>query len=424
MINMIGRIAAQPWLMHPDWMRAVQNIVAREDVTSGITNAAIKAQLEARKEALSANVKEAGDTSFVEYRGSVGVLNITGPIMRYGNGMNLSGPMRSLQAYSEDFKTLENDSSIDTIVLNIDSPGGEASGIAEFASYIRGSKKRVVAYVDDLAASAGYWIAAAADEIVASETALVGSIGVVFSMIDDTEKLKKEGLERVEIVSVVSPKKRPDISSEEGRAQIEAWANKLGRKFVAAVAEYRGVSYETVIERFGGGDLLISDEAKDAGMVDRVGNFEALIEELTKNKGVNTMSQQTKTAEHGGMMTAATLKEQHPELYAGIFEVGATAERERIKAIEAVAVPGFEAIVNEMKFDGKSTAEQVELAMWRAEKEKKAKMEQSWTADGEEVAALVAEAGTSVSDTDGEKPQAEAKTIMAKAIEKLKGAQA
>jgi len=136
------------------------------------------------------------------------------------------------------------------------------------------------------------------------------------------------------------------------------------------------------------------------------------------------MSQQTKTAEHGGMMTSATLKERYPELYAEIFEAGAVAERDRIMGIEAVAIAGYEEIVAEMKFDGKSTAEQVELAMWRAEKEKMAKMKQSWTADGEEVAALVAEAGTSVSDADGEEPQAEAKTIMAKAIEKLKGAQA
>ena len=423
MINMIGRIAAQPWLMQPDWMRAVQNIVAREDVTSGITNAAVRARLEARKEALAANAKEAGETSFVIYRGSVGVLNITGPIMRYGNGMNLTGPVRSLQAYAEDFKTLENNPSVDTIVLNIDSPGGEASGIAEFASHVRGSKKRVVAYVDDLAASAGYWIAAAADEIVASETALVGSIGVVFSMIDDTEKLKKEGLERVEIVSVVSPKKRPDISSEEGRAQIAAWADKLGRKFVAAVAEYRGVSYETVLERFGGGDLLIADEAKDAGMIDRIGTLDALIEELNTNKGAKTMAQQTKTAERSGPMTAATLKERHPELYAEIFEAGAAAERERIESIEAVAVTGFEEIVARMKFDGKSTAEQVELAMWRAEKERREKLKEAWTADGEAVASLMAEAGTAAVDKKGE-TQSDAESVMAKAIEKLKGVRA
>jgi len=411
MINLIAKLSSQPWLMEPNWMRVALNIVSRNPPTLGLSGE-FKERIE--KRALSLGDGKKQELKFVEKRGNIGILNIRGPIVRYGGMMELSAEVRSLESYAREFKVLEEDPSIEVIVLNIDSPGGEAAGISQFATYIRNSPKKVVAYVDDLAASAAYWIASAAKEIYASQTAFVGSIGVVFTVMDDTEKLKKEGIEKVEIVSVQSPKKRPDIKSEEGVKQIQVWANDLADKFIKAVAAYRGVSVDYVLNNFGQGDLLIADKAKDVKMIDGIMTFEKLIKTLNKK----TNYKKGAKMEENVQITADVIKEKYPQVYEEIFQSGAKAERERIKAIEDLGeFKGYEDLVKELKFDGKSTAEMVELAVFRAEREKKTKVAEDFTKDGIKAAALLAEAGVGAVVADGK--MKEKSSPYAKVLEKF-----
>ena len=386
-MNALINLASRPWLMEANWFRVAVNIVSRNPPTFGL-NGEFKEKIE--KRALSLGDGKNKDLKFVEKRGNIGILNIRGPIVRYGGMMELSADVRSLESYAKEFKTLEEDPSVEVIVLNIDSPGGEAAGISQFATYIRNSPKRVVAYIDDLGASAAYWIASAAREIYASTTAFVGSIGVVFTIIDDSEKQKKEGIEKIEIVSVQSPKKRPDVKSEEGRKQIEVWANDLADKFIKAVARYRGVSEEYVLNNFGQGDLLIAEKAKDVKMIDGIMTFEKLIKTLSKK----TTYQKGVKMQENTQITADVIKKEYPKVWEEIFQAGAKAERERIKAIEDLGdFKGYEELVKKMKFDGVSSAEMVELAVFRAERDKKAKVAEDFSKDGAKAAALLAEAG-------------------------------
>ena len=386
-MNVLINLASRPWLMEANWFRVAVNIVSRNPPTFGLSGE-FKEKIE--KRALSLGNGKSKDLKFVEKRGNIGILNIRGPIVRYGGIMELSADVRSLESYAKEFKALEEDQSVEVIVLNIDSPGGEAAGISQFATYIRNSPKRVVAYIDDLGASAAYWIASAAKEIYASTTAFVGSIGVVFTIIDDSEKQKKEGIEKIEIVSVQSPKKRPDVKSEEGRKQIEVWANDLADKFIKAVARYRGVSEEYVLNNFGQGDLLIAEKAKDVKMIDGIMTFEKLIKTLSKK----TTYQKGVTMEGNTQITADVIKQEYPKVWEEIFQAGAKAERERIKAIEDLGeFKGYGELVKKMKFDGVSNAEMVELAVFRAEREKKAKVAEEFSKDVAKAAALLAEAG-------------------------------
>ena len=404
-VHVLANMTSRPWLMEKEWFRTALNIVSRNPPTLGLEGE-FKEKIE--KRALSLGDGKNKDLKFVEKRGNIGILNIRGPIVRYGGMMELSADVRSLESYAREFKVLEEDNTIDTIVLNIDSPGGEAAGISQFATYIRNSPKKVVAYIDDLGASAAYWIASAAKEIYASTTAFVGSIGVVFTILDDTEKLKKEGIEKIEIVSVQSPKKRPDVKSEEGQKQIETWANDLANKFITAVARYRGVSEEYVLNNFGQGDLLIAQKAKDVKMIDGIMTFEKLIKTLQNKinytKGVKM--------EENVTISADVVREKYPQVYEQIFKAGAEAERKRIKAIEDLGeFKGYEDLVREMKFDGKSTAEMVELAVFRAEREKLQKVKAEYSKDGEKVAGLLAEANVGVSTEETQKTSPYAKVL-------------
>ncbi len=414
MRRILAEIHSKPWLIQADYLRAVSNIASGEDVLQNIQSAAIAEQLGIRKEALSnqKGQQKASDWN-AEQRGDVGILNITGPIIRYGGMMEISG-YTSLDRLSKEYARLEDDESIKTIVLNIDTPGGQASGIAEFSQQIHRSNKKTIAYVDDLAASAGYWIASACDEIVASSTAMVGSIGVVFTLSDDKEKQKAQGVEHIEIVSSVSPKKRPDISTDDGKEQIQAWADKLGRKFVSAVGEYRGVSYETVIDHFGKGDILISDEALEVKMVDRIGDFETLIKELQGSKQIKS------TNKGDTKMDKEQFKAEHPDLYAEVYGDGATAERVRIQSIED-AVPANYAsndTFKALKFDGKSDAMSVKATLFDMQENARATQEANHKKDGENLAAQVEEIDTNVDEGSVDTKKAQQKSASA-ALDKL-----
>ncbi len=231
-------------------------------------------------EAVAQKVADRADESgILEIRGNVAVINITGPIFRYANLFTWISGATSIQELALAFRKAVDDDSVKAIVLNVDSPGGEVSGISELALEINRARDRkpVIAYADDLTASGAYWLASAAGWIVASDTAELGSIGVVGTWV---VYAPAEGETAYQFVSSVSPKKRPDLASEEGKAVVQQRIDDLAAVFVSRVAQYRGVSVETVLSDFGQGGVLIASKAVAAGMADEIGTFEELIDKL------------------------------------------------------------------------------------------------------------------------------------------------
>jgi len=262
MSRILNALNNQPWLILPSHLELMSKIAKRDnDVEILATKLGNKLE----------------NTRNVEMRGNIAVIPVIGAIYRYANLFTELCGATSTEILAKDITAAIENRAVSTIVLVIDSPGGQASGIAELSELIRkaGEKKPVISYVDDLAASAGYWIASSANHIAASKTAMVGSIGAVYSF-----RMMDDGMQTIEIVSSVSPKKRPDIKTQEGKEQIQVWADKLGQIFVEDVAKNRGVTVEKVLQDFGQGDLLIGDDALKAGMIDEITTFEALIAEL------------------------------------------------------------------------------------------------------------------------------------------------
>lgn len=372
MIRVLSRIKSQPWAVDRSTMETILDIACRENASPEAVAAQLGRPLE--------------NTYGVEMRGSVGVLSVTGPLFRYANLFTDLSGATSYDMLATDFGKMVNDPAVSAILLNVDSPGGEAAGVSEFADmiYAARARKPVAAYVDGMAASAGYWIAAAASEIVINDTALLGSIGTVFSVTDSREADAKSGRKRYDIVSSQSPYKRVDVATPDGQARIQATADAMAAVFVDKVARYRGVSSETVLSDFGQGDVLVGQAAVQAGMADRIGSFEQVIAEL---QGGRTMSSGRFNAAAGGhnqedimsdktappagdqkptTMTAAQVVEQHPDAAtaisaeghkAGLTE-GVTAERKRIAAIlNAEASQGRDDLARHLAFDTDTTAE-------------------------------------------------------------------
>lgn len=342
-------LASQPWAMQPAMLETMAAIAQRqgEDVQA----------VEARLGRPLQNARS------VSVRDGVAVVPVIGPIFRYANLFTEVSGATSLDVLAREFSAAVDDPLVKAVVLNIDSPGGQATGVAEFAHMIRAADKPVVAYVDGSGASGAYWIAAAADEIVLAKTAEVGSIGVVVGV--DT---RPSATGVVELVSSQSPRKRPDLSTDAGRAQIQDRIDALAQVFVEDVAAYRGVAVETVLAEFGQGDMRLGATAVALGMADRVSTLEEVLAGLAgatqggRHMGANATDDTPQT------VTLDTMMQGHPALVADLRAQGAQAERERILAVQAQALPGHEALIARLAADGVTTGPEAAVAVLAAER--------------------------------------------------------
>lgn len=276
MMRILTRLQAEPWAMRREEMSVLLDIAQRKNDTP---------------EAVAQKLGRPLDNTYaMEMRDGVAILPVSGPLFRYASWFTMVSGATSYDLLARDFAQAMADPNVKSILLNIDSPGGEVNGVAEFADQIfaaRGSKK-ITAYVGGLGASAAYWIASAADEIVAADTAMIGSLGTVTQVSDTRERDAKAGIKTFTIVSSQSPYKRLDPSTDAGMAKMQGLVDSLSDVFIAKVARNRGVSVETVTQDYGQGDVFVGAAAVNAGMIDRLGSYESVISELQSGGGTVT----------------------------------------------------------------------------------------------------------------------------------------
>jgi len=350
-------------------------------------------------EAVLATPMERRQSGMVNMRNGVAVINAFGPIFPHADIFTDISGATSVETLALRFGEALDAPDVKAIVLNVDSPGGNIVGINEFANMIYQSrgKKPIIAYTGGLCASAAYWIASAADKIVADQTAFLGSIGVVAAWTDDSEARKKEGLTDYEVVSSQSPDKRQDPNSKEGRAKLQTELDALADIFLGSVARNRGTNAAFVGENYGKGGVLISDEAVKVGMADGLGSLEGIITGLlsTKttfnhsNKGAYSMSEKEKDDEEKRKkgsnagpededekeddeasltLRMASLQAKSPRLFNAIKQVGADEERERIRSIDEVAVAaGYTNLVKKAMFKTPMSAADLALEIIKSD---------------------------------------------------------
>ena len=208
--------------------------------------------------------------------GRVGVLQVMGPVeFRPMLFSAVFGGVSVLQLQQE-LAELVRDDDIDSIILDVDSPGGAADGIMELAEQLRRARLRkpVVAVVHPFAASAAYWLASSASEIVMLGSGQAGSIGVYSLHVDRSGALAQRGVKPTFIVSKGSPKKT-DASpfaplSREARADVQRSVDRVYEQFVSSVAAGRNQPIQQV-RAYATGALFDADEAEDRGLVDTIG---------------------------------------------------------------------------------------------------------------------------------------------------------
>lgn len=199
---------------------------------------------------------------------------------------------------------------IDSIQLNINSPGGEVAGLFSTLDILSSIDKPVTALVGNMAASSAYAIAAQANKIIANNrAAMVGSIGVVATMLI-SDKV-------VSIASTNAPDKRPDVTTDEGKAVVRKNLDAIETLFIESIATGRKTTIDDVKNNFGRGAMLLADDAKTKNMLDDIMTVSGA--KLQTNVGVKTMKLED-------------LKTQHADVFAQAKKEGVEQERERVKA--------------------------------------------------------------------------------------------
>ena len=206
--------------------------------------------------------------------GAVGVIPIIGTIYHRRASMEESSGGTSTPDVTAALRSLVANQEVGTILLDIDSPGGTVTGVPELADAIFAAReqKRIVALCDALAASAGYWLAAQAHEIICVPSGMVGSIGVFTAHEDLSKRAELLGV-KVTLISAGKFKTEGnpfEPLSDETKAMLQARVDDAYELFVKAVARGRGVKASEVRNGFGEGRVLTTDDAKAAGMIDRI----------------------------------------------------------------------------------------------------------------------------------------------------------
>lgn len=354
--------ASRPWLMLPDALDSLMAIADRHG----------------DPEALEARLgRPLENTRVVSMRDGIAIIPVTGPIMRYANMFTRISGATSTQELATDLQAALDNPQVKGIILNVDSPGGEASGINELSDmvYAARGKKPIKAYGGGTVASASYWIGSSADELVIDDTALLGSIGVV---VEVALREAREGEKRYTITSSNAPNKRPDLETEEGRAELSKTIDALGEVFVAKVARNLGVNPDQVPAMGDHGGLKVGAAAVASGLAHRLGSLESLITEMAKSAA---------TPRKLSMTIVKTTAELHAALAAGAdpqtiqlaaaeqVDVAAiksaaadeaiTSERARVNGIHGLAAKGFEKEI-QAAIDGGTSVEATALTLFKA----------------------------------------------------------
>jgi protease-4 len=177
----------------------------------------------------------------------------------------------------EEIERYRDDDHIKALVLRIDSPGGGVAASQAIYHAVRKvrEQKPVVACMGEVAASGGYYVACAADSIVAYEGTVTGSIGVLAAYLRTEELFHKIGLD----VTVIKAGEYKDVGSpyrrmtEKEKTYVGALLDRVYDQFIVAVSEGRGLPVERVRE-LAEGQLYTGDQAVEVGLVDRIGTYE------------------------------------------------------------------------------------------------------------------------------------------------------
>lgn len=261
------------------------------------------------------------------------LLNISGFISSKKQPLSLLSKGPSLQEeIREALQMAEADCAIRGVILRINSPGGTITSTDIVYHEIMSFKKkrgiRIVACMMDVAASGGYYLATAADEIVAHPTTITGSIGVIalkFNVEGLMNRLgiRNETVKSAEMKDFWSPFR---ASTKEEREIIQNIIDRQHRIFCDAITKGRKSLTKADVERLADGRIYSADQALESGLIDRIGYLDDTIESLKKDLKIEK---------------ATIITYSRPGTYNGTIYSGSSAPSPRITNLLSIDDPAW-----------------------------------------------------------------------------------
>lgn len=271
---------ATPWALMPERMSSYAQVLARKSAYEAMEDDAVRAGPAKRGPARS---------------GAIAVIPVHGTIVQRASQLDMCEGGTSTTAVSAMLADAMADSSVAQILLDIDSPGGSVYGVQELAAEIQAASKPIVAFANSLAASAAYWIGAAASEFHVTPGGEVGSIGVWTAHQDVSAALKEAGV-NVTLISAGEFKVEGNPYgplSTEAHAFMQSRIDDYYAAFTQGVAKGRKVSVADVRGHMGKGRVFGAQQALAANMVDSVSTRDQVIarmQKTIKSGGMNRMA--------------------------------------------------------------------------------------------------------------------------------------
>lgn len=288
--HLVAAILSEPWAISEKY--AIDQAV----IISNIINGDVLFEKGSPVEPIIKSVKaesDGDDDSFAskDEVKSISVISIGGPLTKYSQ---FCGPV-GMKTIGQWIQQADSDSNVSGILLVIDSPGGTVAGTEELGNIIRDTKKPIIAFVDDLAASAAYWLASQCDEIIANNTtATVGSIGVITSFIDVQPAMELQGY------------KFHTITAPQSTDKVKIWEQLRAGNYTEYKEKYLRVHADQFINTVKAGRGEIDEKyftadmyfAKDVigPLVDSIGNFDYAMQRVAKLSSKNSKSSNNKNS--------------------------------------------------------------------------------------------------------------------------------
>jgi capsid assembly protease len=222
----------------------------------------------------SARLNDGSRAEIYRLEDGIAIIPVMGELVNRAAAVEFS--LTSYEWLGEQLRASVADPNIRGILLDMDSPGGEASGAVEAGAAVRqvAGQKPVVAFVNGLAASAAYAIASGASRIITLPSGVLGSIGVVLLHIDRSEALAQAGLKPTLIQAGAFKTDYSGLRAlpPDAKTRIQSSVDEMHGLFVRTVARHRGLSEAAVRATEGG--MFMGRAAVSAGLADGVGTFD------------------------------------------------------------------------------------------------------------------------------------------------------
>jgi signal peptide peptidase SppA len=397
--HLAAQIFNVPLLVHPQKLDAIIAGLGSRLLGHRVEAAAPSAELELPADLFSTRRAKRSEAGYTVHEG-VGIIFADGALVHRARfEMADSSYFLGYDVLASQLEAAMADPDVHAVLQVWDSPGGEAAGAFEYGDRIHAlrGKKPMWAIGDDLAASAAYLGGSAFDKLAVSATGYLGSIGVVMRHVDFSRALANDG---IRVTHIYAGAHKVDANPYEplGRDvqdDLQAEVDGLYTMFVDAVVRNRsGLSARAVRETQA--RTFRGAAAVDAGLADRVATTDELISELaamrprshsvghSARSTASTKGEPMSGTQQGGQaaaqtppaapaaMTRESLERDNPALFAQLrvefTTAGAAAERDRIAAVRAQALPGHEKLIEQLAADGKTTGLEAAAAVLSAER--------------------------------------------------------